>query len=423
VNIEVKVAEARDADLSDVPWIISVDDHVTEPPDLWTSRLPASLTDRAPQVRRDFVKPSADARDLILQIGDPEGRVGDYWIFDGKPLRMGILSPITHAIGFEEKKMGNIGLTYEEVDPGCWKQDARLAHMTQNRVEASLCFPNIVPGFCGQTFLRHDDHQLGLLCVQAYDDWMIDDWCAGAGKGRLIPLIIIPLWAAGLAAQEVHRCAAKAPCISVSFCEIPHELGLPSIYSGQWDPFFSACEETGTCISMHIGSSGKIATTSSSDAPYMMTSILMFMDSMTSALDYLLSGVFVRFPKLKIAYSEGQIGWLPYAIRRADKVWLAKDKEGAGYKRTPKPPSSYVKDHIYGCIFDDDTALICRDLIGMGQIMMEVDYPHSACAFPNVLEVATGLADTAGLDADERRMLFRGNAIEAYGLERMGLKK
>jgi predicted TIM-barrel fold metal-dependent hydrolase len=155
----------------------------------------------------------------------------------------------------------------------------------------------------------------------------------------------------------------------------------------------------------------------------MITSILMFVDSMTSALDYLLSGVFERYPNLKISYSEGQIGWLPYAIRRADKVWAAKDKEGGKYTRTKNPPSTYVGGHIYGCIFDDDTALLSRDLIGMGQIMMEVDYPHSACSFPNVVEVATGLADIAGLNEEERYKFFRGNAIDAYGLERIGIAR
>ncbi len=407
-----------DQSKSDIPWIISVDDHVTESPDLWTSRLPSKFKDRGPQVKRDRILLGADARDGITLIGDPNGRIADYWVFDGK--RAGTLSPITHAIGFDEKKIGNIALTYDEIHPGAWKQDVRLADMTTNHVEASMCFPNIVPGFCGQTFLRHDDKELSLLCIQAYNDWMIDEWCAGAGKKRLIPLILIPLWSPELAADEVRRCAGKTPMFSVSFCENPHELGLPSIYTGKWDPFFKACEEAKACISMHIGSSGKIPTTSK-DAPYMMTSVLMFVDSMTSTLDYLLGGVFERFPNLKIAYSEGQIGWLPYAIRRADKVWHAKDKEGGDYVRTPNPPSSYVKGHVYGCIFDDDTALLSRDLIGMGQIMMEVDYPHSACAYPHVVEVATGLADIANLNADERRMLFRGNAIEAYGLERMGL--
>jgi predicted TIM-barrel fold metal-dependent hydrolase len=406
----------------ELPWLISVDDHVTEPPDLWTSRLPAKFRDRGPQVKRDRILIPADAREMAgrIRIGDPEGRIADYWTYDGKPMRGGLLIPATHAVGFEDKKLGNIPMTYDEVHPGAWRQDVRLADMTSNHVEASLCFCNAVSGFAGQLYLSEPDKELGLACIQAYNDWMLDEWCAGEGRGRLIPLILAPLWDPQLAEREVRRCAAKG-AVAVSFVENPHELGLPSIYSGAWDGFFAACDEARINISMHIGSSPKIPTTAP-DAPYMMTSIIMFIDSMTSALDFVLAGVFERFPNLKIAYSEGQIGWLPYAIRRADKVWRAKDKEGHGYTRTPRPPSSYIEGHIYGCIFDDDTALICRDLIGMGQIMMEVDYPHSACSFPNVVEVATGLADTAGLNKEERRKFFRGNAIDAYGLERIGIK-
>jgi predicted TIM-barrel fold metal-dependent hydrolase len=410
---------ASDKSLEAIPWLISVDDHVTEPPDLWTSRLPANLKDRGPQVRRGKILVPADARDGGTLFDHPDGVLGDYWIYDGKPAG-GMLTPITHAVGFDEKKIEHRPMTYDEIHPGAWKQGPRLADMTSNHVEASLCFCNTLSGFSGQLYLREPDKELGLACIQAYNDWMIDEWCAGEGKGRLIPLALLPLWDPELCAKEVLRTAAKGG-IAVSFLENPHDYGLPSLYTRDWDPFFTACNETQTNISMHIGSSPKIPTTAP-DAPYMMTSIIMFIDSMTSALDFVLAGVFERFPNVKIAYSEGQIGWLPYAIRRADKVWHAKDKEGHGYKRTVKPPSSYIEGHVYGCIFDDDTALICRDLIGMSQIMMEVDYPHSACSFPNVVEVATGLADTAGLNDKERHMFFRGNAIEAYGLERIGIK-
>ncbi|HKX79257.1 MAG TPA: amidohydrolase family protein [Novosphingobium sp.] len=401
------------------PWLISVDDHVTEPPDLWTSRLSEKFRDRGPQVRRGRIKPSDDPLAGKTQFEVPDGQIGDYWVFDGKP--KGGLTAITHAVGIDSNRITNAPMTYEQVNPGAWQQAVRLADMDSNRIEASLCFDNTVTGYCGQTFLNNPDKELGFACIQAYNDWMIDEWCAGDGYGRLIPLILVPLWDPRLAAAEVHRCAAKSPAISASFCENPYELGLPSIYTEHWEPFFEACAETRTTISMHIGSSGKIPRTSP-DSPYMMTSILMFVDSMTATLDYILAGVFERHPALKIALSEGQIGWLPYAVRRADRVWAARDKEAMGYKRTPRPPSEYVKGHVYGCIFDDDTALLCRDLIGMGQIMMEVDYPHSACHFPNVVQVANELADTAGLNQAERLMLFRGNAIEAYGLERLGIR-
>ena len=132
-----------------------------------------------------------------------------------------------------------------------------------NRVEASLSFPTF-PRFCGQTFLEAKDRELAEACVYAYNDWMVEEWCGDSG-GRLVPLIIIPLWDAELAAAEVRRNAARG-VRAVCFSEIPPHLGLPSIHSGYWDPFFVACQETQTVVCMHIGSSSKMPATSA-DAP------------------------------------------------------------------------------------------------------------------------------------------------------------
>ena len=115
--------------------------------------------------------------------------------------------------------------------------------MDINWVEASLSFPTF-PRFCGQTFLEAKDRELAEACVYAYNDWMVEEWCGDSG-GRLIPLTLIPLWDADLAAAEVRRNAARG-VRAVCFSEIPPHLGLPSIHTGYWDPFFVACEETQT---------------------------------------------------------------------------------------------------------------------------------------------------------------------------------
>ena len=117
--------------------------------------------------------------------------------------------------------------------------------MDTNWTQASLCFPNF-PRFCGQTFLEASDRELALLCVRAYNDWMVEEWC-GASDGRLVPLCLVPLWDPQLAAAEVERNAARG-VRAVCFSEIPAYLGLPSIHSGEWDPFFAACEATGTVL-------------------------------------------------------------------------------------------------------------------------------------------------------------------------------
>ena len=299
----------------DIPLIISVDDHVVEPPDLWTDRIPAKYKDRAPRVERDSAVFHFEGGVFSYEKGVEGGEPCDWWLYDDLVYPFPKLSA---AVGFPELDV--TPTTFDEIRPGCWIKSERIADMDANHTEASICFPNTLPRFCGQTFLERDDKELALLCVQAYNDWMIDDWCAGEGKGRLIPLTMVPLWDVELAAAEVRRAADKGS-FAVTFPENPYPLGLPSIHDKDhyWEPFFQACQDTETTICMHIGSSSKMPTTSP-DAPFIVSSTLTFSNAMGSMCDYIFSGTLERFPTLKIAYSEGQVGWMPYVMERADKL-------------------------------------------------------------------------------------------------------
>lgn len=400
-----------------IPRIISVDDHVVEPPTLWSDRLPSRYTSRGPRIVRDRAKFSFLGGQFRAERGASDGQWCDWWLYDDLEYPFPRLSA---AAGFESVE--NVPTTFDEIRPGTWKQKERLADMDANHTDVSICFPNILPRFCGQTFYEREDKDLALLCVRAYNDWMIDEWCAGDGRGRLIPLTIVPLWDPRLAADEIHRCARKGS-YAVSFSENPFHLGLPSVHDPKrfWDPFFRACEDTETIINMHIGSSSKMPSTSP-DAPHAVASVLTFSNTMGSMLDFLISGVFDRFPLLRVAYSEGQVGWMPFVLERADNLWKHRLDASADYGINLKqPPSAYIENHIWGCIFDDLTGLKLRDTVGMSQITFEVDYPHADSTFPNTLETATRLAEQAGLDESEIQQLFRGNAIRAYGLDRFGI--
>jgi predicted TIM-barrel fold metal-dependent hydrolase len=303
----------------------------------------------------------------------------------------------------------------DDMRPGCWQQGPRLEDMDVNHVEASLAFPSF-PRFCGQTFLERTDKELADLCVKAYNDWMFDEWCAGTG-GRLIPLPIVQLWDANLAAAEVRRNAARGGR-SICFSEIPPFLGLPSVHDadGYWDPLWAACAETGTVVSMHIGSSSKMPSTSA-DAPAAVGSTLTYMNAAMSLTDFLMSGVFERFPKLEVAYSEGQIGWIPYALERADTVW---DKHEAWQKAKaliPEPPSSYYYGRIYGCFTADHHGLHSLSEVGEDNICFETDYPHTDTTWPNSKEyIEKMLAD---FDDDICYKVLRGNAIKMLELDRV----
>ncbi|MEL7208734.1 MAG: amidohydrolase family protein, partial [Actinomycetota bacterium] len=260
------------------------------------------------------------------------------------------------------------------------------------------------------------DKDLALACLRIYNDWIVDDWCAGAGRGRLIPLTLVPLWDPVLAAEEVRRCAAKGSH-AIAFSENPSKLDCATMYSGEWDVLWAACEETETTVSMHIGSSSSMPSTSA-DAPLATSMSLYAQNAEGSLADWVFSGTLSRFSDIKIAYAESQVGWMPFLLERLDAV----HREGRGGVGGSGPlPSEQIRGRVYGCVFDDLFGLKVRDEIGVEQILFETDYPHSDGTFPESRKVAHSLFAAAGMDADDCARVLRGNAIEAFGLDRFGI--
>jgi predicted TIM-barrel fold metal-dependent hydrolase len=316
------------------------------------------------------------------------------------------------AVGYPRDEMTMTPMTYEEMRPGCYEPRARIADMELNHVDASLCFPTF-PRFCGQTFTEATtDRDLGLACVRAYNDWMVEEWC-GDSAGRLIPLVIVPLWDADLAAAEVRRNAARG-VHAVCFSEIPPHLGLPSIHSGAWDPFMAACAETGTTVNMHIGSSSRMPATSP-DAPTGVAATLSFNNAMASMSDWLFSGKLVQFPDLVLAYSEGQIGWIPYILERADTVWQEHRAWAHTKDLVPEPPSTYYYRQIYGCFFRDRHGIDSIEAVGPDNVTFETDYPHTDSTWPDTLAVAEELM--AGVPQDVVDKVMRTNAARMLHLD------
>lgn len=397
----------------ELPNMISVDDHVMEPRDLWQRELPASLRDRGPKTVREKVKLKFVGGHYGFERNAPDGDLCDVWLFDDLVVPTGFL----HApAGVPRDQQKNVAATYDDFRPGTWDQTSRLEDMTANHVDAAINYPNIFPRFAGQGFLERADKDLAFLCLQIYNDWMIDEWSAGAGYGRLIPLTLVPLWDPELAAAEVRRCADKGS-YAIAFSENPAKLGVPSMYTGKWDVLWDACQETDTTVSMHIGSSSSMPTTSD-DAP-LATSMSMYAQNAQGSLcDWVYSGSLERFPRLKIAYAESQVGWMPFQLERMDAVW----QDGRGdIEHVKVRPSEQVRGRVYGCVFDDLHGLKSRDEVGTDHILFETDYPHSDGTFPHSRKVAHELFVAAGMNADECYRVLRGNAIEAYGLHRFGI--
>ncbi len=392
-----------------VPMIVSVDDHVVEPPHVWEKWLPEKLRDHGPHIERKGLAGMRHVGGGTYELEfDDDAPKADCWVFEGQvyPHKRHVA-----AVGFDRDDMTLSPITYDEMRPGCYEPKARVDDMLMNHVEASVCFPTF-PRFCGQTFLEADDKELGMACVLAYNDWMVDEWC-GDSDGHLVPLTIIPLRDIDAAVAEVRRNAARG-VHAVCFSEIPPHLGLPSIHTGDWDPFFAVCAETSTVVCMHIGSSSKMPATSA-DAPVAVSATLSFNNAMASLSDFLFSGVLVRFPELKLAYSEGQIGWIPYVLERADTVWKEHRAWGEVKDIVPEPPSTYYYRHVFGCFFRDHHGVDSLDKVGVDNTTFETDYPHTDSTWPDTKAVAEEL--TAGLTDDVIYKIMRGNAIRMLELD------
>ncbi len=145
--------------------------------------------------------------------------------------------------------------------------------------------------------------------VRAYNDWHIDEW-AGTYPGRIIPLALPMMWDPVATAAEVHRMADKG-CHAVTFSSSPYDLGPAEPFTSEhWDPFWAACADEGTVVCMHLGSNSRPPTTSP-DAPIELVYTLSPGQPDPAAADLLWSPIFRKFPTLRVALSEGGIGWLP----------------------------------------------------------------------------------------------------------------
>lgn len=364
--------------------LISVDDHVVEPPDMFQNHLPAKYKDAAPRV-------------VVAEDGS------DVWLYEGQQLPNIGLNAVA---GKPHEEYGIEPTTFAEMRTGCYDIHDRVKDMNANGVLGSMCFPSF-PQFCGQLFARTEDKQVALAMLQAYNDWHVDEWC-GSYPGRFIPLALPPVWDPQLMAAEVHRMAAKG-CRAVTFSENPEKLGWPSFHNEHWDPFWQAVSDTGTVVCLHIGSSSQLTITSM-EAPINVMISLQPMNLVQAAADLLWSRVMTEFPLVRFALSEGGIGWIPYFLERVDYVyehhqaWTGQD--------LPMKPSELFRERFITCFIDDASGLKNRDDVGIEQMTWECDYPHSDSTWPESPErLAKSLA---GIPDDEIRAITYQNAMRLF---------
>jgi predicted TIM-barrel fold metal-dependent hydrolase len=385
-------------------WFVSVDDHLIEPARLWQERLPQRWRDTGPKIVRD---------------GDSE-----YWTYEDRQI---VTTGLNAVAGKRREEFSPEPITYDEMRPGCYEPAARVADLNQGFVLSSMLFPSF-PRYCGQVFHEAKNKELALLCVQAWNDFILEEF-AGAYPGRFIPMMLIPLWDPVAAAAEVERTAARG-AKSIAFSENPTKLGLPSVHTDYWDPVFRTCDEAGIVVSMHVGSSSNLIRTSDDMPTLAFMAYSAAANQAGTLMDWLFSGKFVKFGNLKIALSEGSIGWIPYFLERAEQVvdkqrfWAsrfdismnASHQRGEALGKASFDLDTDIRrlfrDHVYGTFIEDQAGIRLLDIIGEDNVMLECDYPHSDSTWPDTAQLANKWL--GHLPDDVQYKITIGNAARVY---------
>jgi predicted TIM-barrel fold metal-dependent hydrolase len=368
--------------------LISVDDHLIEPSDIFEGRMPAALADETPRV-----------------VELPDGAQG--WLVAGEVQP----SPGLNAVaGRPVSEWRFDPVRFDEMRPGCYRIEDRIHDMDLAGIYASVCFPSYLAGFGGANFNRLSNRELGLACVRAWNDFHIDVWAAHAPE-RIVPLQVTWFHDPQIAAEDIERNAARG-FRAVSFPEFPDRIpDVPGLTSGYWDPIFRACEETETVVCLHTGSASFILG-AGPGYPVDLATSLFPANALLATAQFLWSGVTSRFPRLQVALSEGGIGWVPMYVDRLEYMASHAGQAMQGWTDPDLSPVEVLQRNFWFCTLEDPSTLQLRERIGVDHIMMEVDYPHSDTTWPRTQASIAQLLDP--LPEDDARGIAYANAARLF---------
>lgn len=383
-----------------IPFIIDADSHVTEPKDTWTARVPQRFVDDVPHVER-----TADGRDT--------------WVLQGEPIgTMGVSAPA----GWPDFPP-NYPPTLDDCLPAAYNATARLAYLDDAGIWAQVLYPN-VGGFGSERFLRLDDPELKLACVQAYNDFLLE-W-SDADRARLLPVVATPFWDVDATVREITR-TLESGARGVLFTGEPQRYGLPYLGDHHWDPLWASTQDAGVPVHFHIGNAGELPEIMTPErlaahgnaATQTFAAVDLFMKNGVQCVDLITSGVLPRYPGLQFVSVESGMGWLPFALEAADYSYLGALRSGRARDPDELLPSELFARQVYVTYwFELIAPKHLLDVIPVDHVLFETDFPHTTCLYGNIAEtIERGL----GHVTDEvRHKILWANAARLYGIEDEG---
>jgi uncharacterized protein len=399
--------------------IIDCDAHLTEPADLWVSRVPASMRDRVP------VQKTIDGVTAWYLHDQVWASTGGNTISTGR-----------------EKVLGaHVVQPFANIDVSSWDVGERLALMDEQGIHAQILYPNGI-GFASNHIFAIEDEAERTLILQVYNDFLAES--QEESKGRLFPQALLPIWDMDLTVKEMTRLVDKR-MRGFTLSDKPELIGLPELPEPYFAPMWDLFNETGLVANFHIGAGarredleamrGNVGQKAPNTAGPASTGVAMpawrsfgkqrrlavgatqmFMSNVRIIVNLCMSDLFDRYPQLKIVSAESGIGWIPFILEAMEFQFdemVTEDHELAATKRRP---TEYFRDHLYAMFwFEEIAAAKLIEDVGVNNVLVETDIPHPTCLYPGPREHFTRVM--SGLDGHSRKRVLQDNAAELYRID------
>ena len=307
--------------------------------------------------------------------------------------------------------------------PGCGSAEQRLREQDKDGVDAEVLFA--LDARNGS--IRDKAARIGV--VQGFNDFFAEEYCA-VDPDRLIGMAVLPGSGVAEDIAEMERCkrmGLKGAWLST----FPSGKGYPT---PEDDRFWAAALDLDMPLVIHTSFPTKVGSRETPlfkypkepdgeqrpptdfiqrfarQAPHHSGSV--------EISQIIVSGIFDRFPKLRIYWAENNVGWLPYFGEQIDheyetnRFWAERQM---GLPRLKRLPSEYLRENAYWGFFEDRIGMKLRHEIGVDRIMWSTDFPHVVTRWPNSLKVLD--SQMTGVPADEKRKMVADNAIRFFHLD------
>ncbi len=361
--------------------LISADSHVNEPPSLWVDRVPAAVRDRAPRMEHF--------------------EAGDGWVVEGGsgPMPIGL-----NACAGQDPELRQAWVRFEDIRPGGYDPAARLREIDRAGIDAEVLYPT--PRLANAVYATTDP-RLHVALVRAYNDWVAEYADHDSGRFRALP--IIPNRGHGDALAEIDRVGDRPSTGGFLIGGYPGGTMEPQPAD---DAVFARLVERGLSLNIHVTLGVTMPSTVNTNALPAGTGASRSVGASQQLMNLIFTGVFDRFPELRVVFAEVDCGWVPFVKEQMDD----------GFRRyrfrfdVAHLPSEYIERHASFTYVSDTYGIDNRHRIGVEHILWSSDYPHGNSNYPDAWSPVQ--ASMSGVPSDERQLILVGNAMRVYGFGR-----